>query len=188
MGKKIFKTQPMHRLVDNPIPNLSIADSKMPRLPRPIQNPEMGWNSQCTPTRAGRKINEYIDGQFKFNLLQNIAHAKRWIKEKIRGYIDGFLPTWLRKIKYKIDAVKLGIYIRRLVATYNFWRSVVNKEVDLANNHIGQCKAIINYGKQTLSPSGLRAEFENEIAEIWNNALSDLDKQTEENNQSRCLI
>jgi hypothetical protein len=188
MGKKVFKSAPKHHLVDNPLPNLSILDAKMPHLPWMLQNPEMGWNASCVPTRAGRKVNEFVDGQGKFHLVQNIAHAKRWITEKVRGYIDGYLPTWLRRPKYALDVIKLLRYIRRLVATYNFWQAVVNKEIDLANNYIAQCQAVINYGKTTLSPASLRSEFENEIAEIWDNAINDLNKQVEENNRSRCLI
>jgi hypothetical protein len=185
---KLFKKNPKHRLIDHPLPDLAVLDSKNPLVPFMRQNPEMGWDHQCVPTRAGRKVNEFIDGQGKFNLVQDIAHAKRWIEEQVRDKITCYLPTWLRKPKLAVEVIKILRYIRRLVATYRFWKAVVDKEVAQANHHIEQCNMIIDHAESTLSAAADRAEWENDVKQIWIRARQDNLRQIEENDVSKCLI
>jgi hypothetical protein len=187
-NKKIYKQNPKHRLIDHQLPQLGVLDSKNPVVPFMRQNPEFGWNNPCVPSRAGRKVNEWIDGQGKFNLLQDLAHAKRWIIEQIGDKITCYLPTWARKPKLAVEVIKLARYIRRLVMTYTFWRRVVDLEIAMANHYINQANAVIDYAENTLSPAGLRAEWENEVLEVWNQARSDNLRQITENEQSKCLI
>ena len=189
MSRKVFKPTPKHRLIDhNPLPDLATLDSLNPQLPFLKQNPNFGWNAACTPTRAGRKVNDFVDGQRKLSLVQHIAHARMWVQQQISDMITCYLPTFIRKIKLSVKVIQLGRKLRQLVATYNFWRTVIEKEIAFANHYINQSNAVIGYAKSNLSPAALRAEWENEVAEILDQAIADNLRQITENDQSKCLI
>lgn len=185
----VYKQPPVHRLVDHKVPSINISNSLNPTLPFLRQLPELGWHNPCTPTRAGRKLNEFVDGQGKFNLLQDAAHLKRWVIEHVKTYIEGKLPVWIRAPKFALDVIKLIRYIQRIVATVLFYKSILNKETELANHYIGESIALIDFAESTLSPPSLRTEAEREVLLIWNQARQELGRQVNENNQARsCVI
>src|SRR5258708_36075046 len=107
-NKKVFKDQPTQRLINWGLPDLGVLDSKTPQVPFVRQLPGFGW-SQCTPTDAGRKMNEWVDGHRKFNLIQQIAHAKRWVEQQVTDMITCYLPVWLR---HPLLVVKVALLLK----------------------------------------------------------------------------
>jgi len=184
----IYKNNPVQRLVDTVIPRGGVANLTNPVLRRLSQIPEFG-NSQCTPQMAGIKLRESFNSIPAPHLIEQVAHAKRWIKEHLISYIDGYLPTILRKVKYAHDVIKIIQYAARIVATLRFLESLLAQEVALANAWARECDLLVNFALQNLSPAGLRSQAEAETKEVLERARQDIAQQIEENLQHlECLI
>lgn len=185
---KIFPQTAKQRLQDVQIPLADVERVLNQHLPQLPQVPEFGWGG-CRPTDAGRRLKSALDGQHKFNLLQNIAHAKRRIVENVRQYIDGELIVWIRKFKYALNVIKVLQYIQRLVATANFYRSLIRQEIEVANHYCREGIALIEFAESNLTPANLRTQAERELADVWTQIKADCNLQINENNASKeCLI
>jgi hypothetical protein len=108
--------------------------------------------------------------------------------EQIGDMIACFLPTFIRRLRLAVRVKKLYQYTTQLIATYAFWRAVVDKEIALANHYVLECNRTLSFCKNNLSPTSLRAEWENELEVILDQAIADNIRQIQENNQSKCLI
>jgi hypothetical protein len=122
-------------------------------------------------------------------LLEHIAHAKRFIKEHVQAYIDGKLPTVIRKFKYAADVLRIVRYMVRLVATLNFLEQLVAHEIALANQWANENLLHIDYAINQLTPAGLRTAAEQELAATLERAKQKIQQQINENNATlACLI
>lgn len=176
------------RLQLNEVPLIDVAEAANKVLAQLPQVPEFGWHN-CAPRDAGRRLKEHLNGVPKYTLLQNIAHAKRRIHENIIQYIDGKLPVWIRKFKYAADVLKVIRYAARIVGTARFLQSLLVLEVELANHYCNEGIALIDFADANLTPSGLRTQAEQELAEVWLRIRLDLQSQIQQNNSSlECLI
>lgn len=187
MGK-VLKENPVRRLQNNIVPDLSGAQITNPIVRRLMQIPGFG-NGTCTPQMAGIKLRESFASIPAPTMIQNIAHAKRWVHEHIITYVDGFLPTIIRKFKYLADLKKLIQLVARIVATLRFLQALVQREVALANAWARECVALIDFAERTLTPAGLQTEAESEMVTIFNRAKASINQQVSENNENvACLI
>jgi hypothetical protein len=187
MGKNVY-SNPRHRLVPSELPEIDVTRSLNPQVPFPVQIDEFGWGRPCAPSRAGRKMEDLIDGQKKYQLIQHVSHVKRVVMEKVRQYVDGYLPTLIRKVKYAADLVRMLRWFYRAVATMRYYQGLANKSVALANHYIGQSKMLIAFGESTITQGALKTIWETELEECWATAKAELTRQANENNQSNNCI
>lgn len=188
MTVKVFPQQARQRLQDTTIPFAHVERAINKVLPSWPQVPELGWRN-CVPKDAGRRLKEHADGQTAYDLLEHIAHAKRRVKENLTQYLDGKLPIWIRRAKYELDKVKALQYARRFAATAVLLRSILEKEVELANAYLHEGELMIDFGRKNLTPAGLRTQAEEEVSAIWDQVLLDLASQKDQNAASlTCLI
>ncbi|HEX8184724.1 MAG TPA: hypothetical protein VF747_08225 [Blastocatellia bacterium] len=186
---QIYPDNPVQRLVNTKIPSADVADLHNPILQRVLQLPEFGSGSGCTPQMAGVKLREAFAHIPAPHLAQDVAHAKRWIKEKITAYIDGELIVFLRKPKYVVDVIRIIQYAARLIATLNYIRSLLIKEVELANAWALECDALVSFAAATISPAGLRNQAEQVLIGELDVAAQAIGQQAEENSAHvACLI
>jgi hypothetical protein len=185
---KQYPPHPVQRLLDTQIPSLNVADINNPVLQKMLQLPEFGYHN-CTPQMAGVKLRESFAHIPAPHLAQNVAHAKRWIREKITAYIDGELIVFLRKPKYILDVIKVIQYAARLVATLRFIEAILAKEVALANAWASECREIVDFAKATVSPAGLRNQAEQILVGRLDVAKGAITQQIGENIQAlQCSI
>jgi hypothetical protein len=185
---QIYPTAPVRRLLDTVIPRTSSAVMNNPFLNALRQIPEFGWNG-CTPQHKNLKMRQSFGHIGNVQLLEQIAHAKRFIKEHIQAYIDGFLPTFIRKIKYALDKLKLIRYIIRLVATINHLQQLISQEIALANQWATENLLHIDYALSQITPAGLRTTAEEELVGTLNRAKDKISQQIAENTSTlTCLI
>jgi hypothetical protein len=183
-----FPKTPVQRLLDTQIPSLNVAQLHNPVLQKVLQIPEFGFQG-CTPQMAGVKLRESFAHIPAPHLVQDVAHAKRWIREKITAYIDGELIVFLRKPKYVLDVIKVIQYAARIIATLRFIEALLNKEVALANAWAAECNALVDFAKATVTPAALRTESENILLGRLDVARAAIDQQIGENGRAlACLI
>src|SRR5689334_16864400 len=99
---KTFPPDPVHRLQNTIVPDALTSGISNPLVRRLSQIPGFG-NETCTPQAAAIKLRESFDSIPAPALIEHCAHAKRWVREHITAYIDGKLPTAIRKFKYAAD-------------------------------------------------------------------------------------
>lgn len=185
---KLFPTVPTKRLVDTILPHADVADIRNPVLRRLAQIPEFG-NGTCTPQMAGVKLRESFASVPAPHLVEQIAHAKRWIREKITGYVDGELIVYLRKPKYIMDVIKVIQYAQRTVATLRFLESLLQQEVAMANAWAREANHLVNFTRENLPAEGLRTAAEKELLDTLDVAAGAIEQQIAENGQAlTCLI
>ncbi|MEW6209821.1 MAG: hypothetical protein AB1631_15765 [Acidobacteriota bacterium] len=185
---KIFPQAPIQRLVNTHIPDGLNGNITNPLVSRLHQIPGFG-NEQCTPQMAGIKLRESFASVPAPALIEHCAHAKRWVKEHITSYIDGKLPTIIRKFKYAADIIKIIRYIARVVATLNFLVSLLRKELALALAWAQEMDAFIEFAESNLTPAGLRTQAEQETAAGLARARQSIARKVQESTQSlACLI
>ncbi|HEY6329485.1 MAG TPA: hypothetical protein VI756_09105 [Blastocatellia bacterium] len=184
----LFPTSPVRRLGDLGLPSgVNIDCINRLFIPLP-QIPGFGW-AGCTPRHSGRKLQEAVNGQTKWDLMQEIAHVKRWVIEHVTSYIDGELPWLPRQAKYALDAIRILIYIEQVVATANFLLSLIAQEYAFAARNIAEANALLAYGQALLTPQGLQTAAERELAAVWAQAAKDLARQASQNAGDRaCLL
>lgn len=188
MGAKIYPTQPVKRLLDTIIPRTSSAVMNNPVLKALPQIVEFGWHT-CTPQHRNLKMRQTFGHIGNANLLEHIAHAKRFIKEHVQAYIDGKLPTLIRKFKYAADVLKIVRYMVRLVATINYLQQLIAHEIALANRWAGENLLHIEYAINQITPAGLRTAAEQELVAMLNKSKQKIQQQINENNATlACLI
>jgi hypothetical protein len=188
MTVQIFPPSARQRLQDTIIPLAHVEQAINKTLASWPQVPELGWRN-CVPKDAGRRLKEHVDGQTCYDLLEHIAHAKRRVKENLTQYLDGKLPIQIRRVKYELDKVKVLQYARRFAATAVLLKSILEKEVELANAYLNQGEAIVSWAESNLTPAGLRTQAEQTVAEVWERVKQDLAMQKDQNSQSlQCLI
>lgn len=176
-----FPPNPIKRLVDTRIPDINVADVLNPTLLRMPQIPGFGWGANCTPQMAAVKLRESFAHIPAPHLVQNIAHAKRWIKEKITTYVDGALIYFMRHVKFAIDVLKIIQYAVRIVATLNYVISLLNKELALAAAWASECTALVAFAKSELTTGALATESERILAQTLDTATAAISKQVAEN-------
>ncbi|MBI3654080.1 MAG: hypothetical protein HY231_23870 [Acidobacteria bacterium] len=185
---KLYDAEPVQRLVDVVLPRTSAAVMNNPVLQALRQLDEFGWKG-CTPQHRNLKMRQSFSHLSNAALVEHIAHAKRFIMEHVRAYIDGFLPTILRKIKYAIDKVKIIRYIIRLVATLNYLSQLIAHEIALANQWARENLLNLEYAINQVSPAHLRTAAERELVSTLNRAKSKIEQQIVENTQMlTCLV
>lgn len=185
---KQFPIPAKQRLQDTRIPSIDVSDPLHPALQKVPQIPGFGY-ANCTPQDMGRKLQQSMDGVNKHSLMQNVAHAKRWVREKVTAYVDGYLPTWLRRPKYVADVARLIQYFRGAVATARFLESLRAQEIAGANHYIDEANAMITLAESTLTPEGQMTAAERELATVLRQAKTDLGKQGAENqSELRCYL
>jgi hypothetical protein len=184
----LFPASPVRRLGDLGLPSgVNIDCLNRSFIPLP-QIPGFGW-AGCTPRHSGRKLQEAINGQTKWDLMQQIAHVKRWVIEHVTSYIDGELPYWPRAAKYAMDVIKVLVYIEQVVATANFLLSLIAQEYAFMARNIAEANALISYTQALLTPANLQTAAERELASVLASALNDLAKQASQNAADRaCLL
>jgi len=184
----LFPPAPVRRLGDLQLPSGANIDC-INRLFIPLpQIPGFGW-AGCTPRHSGRKLQEAVNGQTKWDLMQEVAHLKRWIIEHVTSYVDGELPYWPRAAKYAMDVIKVLMYIERVVATANFYLSLLAQEYAWAARNIAEANALLAFGQSLLTPQGLRTAAEIELAAVWLQASKDLARQASQNAADKsCLL
>lgn len=188
MAVKIFPDSPVQRLVDTVIPRASIASVTNPILQKLPQIAEFGW-ANCTPQHRNLKLRETFASVGNAQLVEHIGHAKRFIKEHIQAYIDGKLPTIIRKLKYAADVLKIVRYIVRIVATLTYLENLIRREIALANQWANENILLIEYAINQITPPGLRTAAEAKLVETLMRAKQDIQRQINENNQMpACLI
>jgi hypothetical protein len=188
MPVQIFPPAARQRLQDTVVPLAHVEQAINKTLASWPQVPELGWRN-CVPKDAGRRLKDHVDGQTVYDLLEHIAHAKRRVQENLTQYLDGKLPIHIRRVKYELDKVKVLQYARRFAATAVLLKSIVEKEVELANGWLNQGEAIVNFAQSNLTPAGLRTQAEETVALVWQQVQADLTMQKSQNAQSlQCLI
>lgn len=188
MNVKVYPPTAKQRLMDTVVPLANVERATNKVLAAIPQVPGIGWGN-CVPKDAGRRLKEHLDGQSKYSLMEHIGHAKRRCIENVTQYIDGKLPVWIRRVKYELDRIKVLQYAAQLVGTAKFLRSLLQKEVELANHYCNEGIAIVNFAESNLTPAGLRTQAEHEVAAVLQQARADLESQIEQNNASlECLI
>ncbi|HKV39583.1 MAG TPA: hypothetical protein VJX67_10245 [Blastocatellia bacterium] len=189
MTVKQFPTGPIQRLQNLPIPRADVADFSNPVVLKLIQVATFGWSPSCSPSRAGQKINTAFGHVSQPHLIEHVAHCKARVEEHIETYIDGELPVWLRKPKYVLDVARVIQKMIQIVATYNYYRSLLVQEVALANAWAGECDALVGLAQATMTPAGLRTASEQALVPVLNRATADISQQIQENGSSTsCLI
>lgn len=184
----IYPTDPVRRLLDTVIPRTSAAVMNNPVLQALPQLAEFGWRG-CTPQHRNLKMRQSFGHIGNMQLLEHIAHAKRFIKEHVQAYIDGKLPTLIRKFKYAANVLKMLRYIIRLVATLNYLQQLVAHEIALANAWANENLLHIDYALNQITPAGLRTAAETELVATLNRAKQKIVQQINENNATvACLI
>lgn len=188
MTVRLFPEIPSQRLVDTLLPDINIAKITNPVLQVLPQLPEMGWQ-QCAPQHRNLKLRQAFGGCENTVLLEHVAHAKRFIQEHIKAYVDGFLPTILRKIKYAIDKVKIIKYFFRLLATLSYLENLIRQEIAMALNWANANIAMLNYLATQITPEGLATEAEKTLKTTRERAQTDIAQQITENGQMlACLV
>src|ERR1041384_65418 len=183
-----YPQNPVQRLLDVQIPDINVAQLHNPVLAKILQLPEFGFQG-CTPQMAGVKLGESFAHIPAPHLVQDVAHAKRWIREKLTADIDGELIVFLRKPKYILEVIRIIQYATRLIATLRFIEALLKKEVALANAWGSECKALVSFAKATVTPAGLRTEAERIVIERLDVAHAAIDQQISENGSNiACLI
>jgi len=184
----LFPPSPVRRLGDLGLPTgVNIDCINRAFIPLP-QIPGFGW-AGCTPRHSGRKLQEGVNGQTKWDLMQEVAHAKRWIIEHVTSYTDGKLPHFPRAVKFAMDVIKILIYIEQVVATANFYLSLLQQEYAWAARNIAEANALLAFGQSLLTPQGLRTAAEIELAAVWAQASKDLARQASQNAADKaCLL
>jgi 2-polyprenyl-3-methyl-5-hydroxy-6-metoxy-1,4-benzoquinol methylase len=149
---------------------------------------QFGW-ANCTPQHRNLKMRQTFGHIGNMQLLEHIAHAKKFIKEHIQAYIDGKLPTVIRKVKYAADVLKLLKYLIRLVATLNYLANLIAHEVALANQWAQENLLHIDFALSQITPAGLRTAAEAELVTTLNRAKQKIQQQINENGATlECLI
>lgn len=188
MSVQLFPGNPTQRLVDTLLPDISVAKITNPVLNVLPQLPEMGFDT-CAPQHRNLKLRQAFGGLQNTALLEHVAHAKRFIQEHIKAYVDGFLPTVLRKIKYAIDKVKIIKYFFRLLATLNYLENLIRQEIAMAINWATENIAHLNYLATQITPEGLATEAEKTLKVTRERVLTDIAQQITENGQMlTCLV
>jgi hypothetical protein len=185
---KIYPNNPVQRLMDTIVPRTLEEKITNPVLNKLPQIAEFGW-ANCTPQHRNWKVRETFGDIGAAQLVEQIGHAKRFIKEHIVAYIDGYLPTFIRRVKYALDVVKIIRYAVRIVATLNFLESVIRREIALANQWAAENIAHINYALSQVTPAGLRTAAEEAKVLVLERAKQSIQQQINENPQmTACLI
>lgn len=185
---KIYPTAPVRRLLDTVVPRTSSAVMNNPLVTVLRQLDEFGWRN-CTPQHRNLKMRQSFGHIGNMQLLEHIAHAKRFIKEHVQAYVDGFLPTFIRKVKYALDKLKIVKYMVRLVATLNHLAKLIANEIALANLWAQENLLHIEYGINQVTPEGLRTAAEQELVGTLIRAQQKIIQQINENNATlACLV
>ena len=188
MPVQIFRGNPTQRLMDTVIPRASLASVTNPVLQKLPQVIEFGW-ANCTPQYRNWKMRESFGDVGTAQLVEHIGHAKRFIKEHIQAYIDGKLPTVIRKAKYAADVIKAIRYCVRIVATLNHLEQIILQEIALAIQHANENLAHIEYALNQVTPAGLRTAAEEQLVATLTRAKQDIEQQITENGMMpACLI
>ncbi len=175
-----YPPNPVQRLVDTRIPDINVERVNNPVLQKVLQLPEFGWHN-CTPQMAGVKLRDSFEHIPMPHLVEQVGHAKRWIKEKITTYVDGALIYFLRHAKFIIDCLRIIQYAVRLVATLNYIISLINMEIARAQAWANECIALVGFAKRELTPAHLRTEAERVLAAKLDQAAANISQQITEN-------
>jgi hypothetical protein len=188
MTLQLFPEVPTQRLMDTLLPDLNVAKITNPVLEVLPQLPGMGWAS-CAPQHRNLKLRQAFGGAENTVLLEHIAHAKRFIQEHIKAYVDGFLPTILRKIKYAIDKVKIVKYFFQLLATLSYLENLIRQEIAMALNWANRNIAVLNYLATQITPGALATAAEQTLRTTRERVQADIAQQITENGQMlSCLV
>jgi hypothetical protein len=188
MSVSIFPESSVRRFVDTVIPRASLATISNPVLQKLPQIVGFGW-ANCTPQHRNHKLRESFAGVGNAHLVEHIGHAKRFVEEHVKTYIDGKLPHAIRKLKYALDVLKIIRDMERIVATLHYIETLIRREIALALAWARENLLMINFALNQITPAGLRTAAERELAVMLQRAQTDIQRQIAENAQMvACLI
>ncbi|MGH9821735.1 MAG: hypothetical protein ACREDR_00530 [Blastocatellia bacterium] len=185
----IFHDGQVTRFMDAVFPSSIIAQHTNPILSKLPQFVEFGSGNGCTPQHFGMALRNSLADTNAPDLLEHAAHAKKWLDDALIQYIDGELPVWLRAPKFAVDAVKALQWAARVIATVKFLIQLLQQEIEEANHFINRSMALVQFAQSTISPEGLRTAAERDLVTIFAQAVTDLQQQQQQNQQTlQCLI
>jgi hypothetical protein len=138
---------------------------------------------------AGVKLRESFAHIPAPHLIQDVAHAKSWCVEHVISYIDGEEIVFIRHLKYAVDVIRMLQLFAQMVSTLEFVLALLQKEVSLANAYANEGLLLVAFGRQSLSPAGLRTAAEQAVDSVLSFAANSISQQISETTQAvACLF